>query len=322
MQYRQLGRWGVRLSSIGLGSYLTIGMHVEDEESRRCVDKAFELGINWFDTANAYNRGRAEEVLGDCLANYPRESFVLTTKVWAPMGEGPNDRGLSAKHVREQCEASLRRLKMDYIDLYLCHRPDPSTPLEETIRAMEDLACLGKIIYWGVSEWPAGLIAEAVGLARQLGCRPPVADQPRYSLLYRYPEADVFPTCLRLGLGCVVFSPLAHGVLTGKYRPGAEPPAGTRAADPSQNMILKRLYWDEEKLTRVQQMVSLAKGMGISTAQLALAWCLRQPAVTSTIIGASRASQIEENVKAAEVTIPQEVAAKLDELLPAPVRPE
>ena len=179
MQYRQLGQWGLRLSTVGLGSYLTIGMHVDDEESKRCVDKAIELGINWFDTANGYNHGRAEEVLGDCLADYPRDSFVLTTKVWAPMGEGPNDRGLSAKHVREQCQASLRRLKMDYIDLYLCHRPDPDTPLEETIRVMDDLARQGKIIYWGVSEWPAGLIAEAVGLAREMGCRPPVANEPR-----------------------------------------------------------------------------------------------------------------------------------------------
>lgn len=322
MQYRQLGKWGVRLSTVGLGSYLTIGMHVEDEESKRCVDKAIELGINWFDTANGYNHGRAEEVLGDCLADYPRESFVLTTKVWAPMGKGPNDRGLSAKHVREQCHASLRRLKMDYIDLYLCHRPDPATPLEETIRVMDDLARQGKIIYWGVSEWPAGLVAEAEGLAREMGCRPPVANEPRYSLLYRYPEEEVFPTCLRLGLGNVVFSPLAHGVLTGKYQPGEPPPPGTRAADDSQNTVLKKLYWTEDILTRAQQMAGLAKEMEVTPAQLALAWCLRHPAVTSTIIGASRASQIEENVKAAEISIPDDVAAKLDELFPAPARPQ
>ena len=322
MQYRQLGKWGVRLSVVGLGSYLTVGMHVDDEESRRCVAKAMELGINWFDTANAYNRGRAEEVLGDCLADYPRESFVLTTKVWAPMGEGPNDRGLSAKHVREQCEASLRRLKMDYIDLYLCHRPDPATPLEETIRVMDDLARQGKVIYWGVSEWPAGLVAEAVGLARQMGCRGPVADEPRYSLLYRYPEEDVFPTCLRLGLGNVVFSPLAHGLLTGKYRPGEPPPPGTRAADDTQNTVLNKLYWSEENLRRCQEMAALAGEMGVTPAQLALGWCLRHPAVTSCIIGASRASQIEENVEAAGLTIPEEVAEKLDALFPAPLRPQ
>jgi len=322
MEYRQLGKWGVRFSTIGLGSYLTIGMHVDDKESKRCVDKAIELGINWFDTANGYNRGRAEEVLGDCLADYPRESFVLTTKVWAPMGQGPNDRGLSAKHVREQCHASLRRLKMGYIDLYLCHRPDPTTPLEETIRVMDDLARQGKIIYWGVSEWPAGLIAEAVGLARQMVCRPPVANEPRYSLLYRYPEEGVLPTCLRLGLGNVVFSPLAHGVLTGKYKPGEPPPPGTRAGDESQNVVLKKLYWTEDILIRVQEMTTLAAEMGVTPAQLALAWCLRHPAVTSTIIGASRASQIEENVKAAEIRIPDDVAQKLDGLFPAVVRPQ
>ncbi len=322
MQYRQLGKWGLRLSTVGLGSYLTIGMHVDDEESKRCVDKALELGINWFDTANAYNHGRAEEVLGVCLADYPRDSFVLTTKVWAPMGEGPNDRGLSAKHVREQCQASLRRLKMDYIDLYLCHRPDPDTPLEETIRVMDDLARQGKIIYWGVSEWPAGLIAEAVGLAREMGCRPPVANEPRYNLLYRYPEVEVFPTCLRLGLGNVVFSPLAHGVLTGKYTPGHPPPPGTRAASETQNAVLKKMYWSDDILTRAQKVAGLAKEMDVTPAQLALAWCLRQPALTSTIIGASRASQIEENVKAAEIAIPDETARKLDELFPPPGPPQ
>jgi aryl-alcohol dehydrogenase-like predicted oxidoreductase len=322
MQYRQLGKWGLRLSTIGLGSYLTIGMSIDDEEAKRCVARAIDLGVNWFDTANAYNHGRAEEVLGSCLSAYSRDSFVLTTKVWAPMGKGPNDRGLSAKHVREQCQASLRRLKMDTIDLYLCHRPDPTTPLEETIRTMDDLARQGKIIYWGVSEWPAALIAETVGLAKEMGCRPPAADEPRYSLLYRHPEEDLFPTTLRLGLGNVLFSALAHGMLTGKYAPGQPPPPGTRAADDAQNMVIKRMYWSEENLVRCQQLPKLAKAMGISAAQLALAWCLRHPAVTSCIIGASRASQIEENVKAAEVTIPEEVLKKLDELFPAPAGPE
>ncbi len=322
MEYRQLGKWGVRFSAIGLGSYLTIGMSVDDEESKRCVRKAVELGITWFDTANAYNHGRAEEVLGDCLADYRRESFVLTTKVFAPMGDGPNDRGLSAKHVREQCEASLRRLKMDYIDLYLCHRPDPSTPLEETVRVMDDLARQGKIIYWGVSEWPAGLIAEAVGLAREMGCRPPVANEPRYSLLHRHQEEEVFPTCLRLGLGNVTFSSLAHGLLTGKYPPGQPPPAGTRAADDTQNMVIKNIYWKEGNLVRCKEMADIAQEMGVTPAQLARAWCRRQRAVTSCIIGASRASQIEENVKATEVAIPDDVAARLDELFPVPYNPQ
>jgi len=321
MQYRQLGKWGVRLSTAGLGSYLTIGDHISDEVSRQCVRRAIELGINWFDTANAYNRGRAEEVLGECLSEFPRDSFVLATKVYGRMGEGPNDRGLSAKHINEQCNASLRRLKMDYIDIYFCHRPDPHTPLEETIRAMEDLARQGKIFYWGVSEWPPGLIAEAVGLAREMNCRPPVVNQPRYSLLYRHPEIEVFPLCQKEGLGQVVFSPLAHGVLTGKYKPGEEPPAGTRGADPKQSRTMKTLYWGDEILTNVQAMAGIAKEMGLTTAQLAIAWCLHHPAVTSVILGATRVEQIEENVGASDVTIPDDVAEKLDELFPEPPFP-
>lgn len=321
MQYRQLGKWGVRLSTAGLGSYLTIGDHISDELSRECVRRAIELGITWFDTANAYNRGRAEEVLGDCLSEFPRESFVLASKVYGRIGEGPNDRGLSAKHINEQCSASLKRLKMDYIDIYFCHRPDPSTPLEETIRVMEDLARQGKIFYWGVSEWPSALIAQAVGLCREMNCRPPVVNQPRYSLLYRHPEPEVFPLCQEEGLGQVVFSPLAHGVLTGKYKPGEEPPAGTRAADPRRSRTMKQLYWGDEILTKVQEMAGIAKEMGITAAQLAVAWCLYHPAVTSVILGATRVEQIEENVKASDVTVPDDVAEKLDELFPAPPMP-
>ena len=320
METITLGRTGLRISPLGMG--VIPASRLSEQEGLATIRSVLDLGINWFDTANGYNHGRSEEVLGDCLSSYPRDSFVLTTKVWAPMGKGPNDRGLSAKHVREQCQASLRRLKMDYIDLYLCHRPDPTTPLEETLRTMDDLARQGRIIYWGVSEWPAALIAETVGLAGEMGCRPPVADEPRYNLLYRYPEEGLFPTTLRLGLGSVLFSPLAHGLLTGKYQPGQPPPAGTRAADDAQNMVIKRMYWTEENLVRCQEMPKLAKALGITAAQLALAWCLHHPAVTSCIIGASRTSQIEENVKAAEVTIPEEVLKKLDELFPAPVGPE
>jgi len=219
MEYRQMGKWGVRLSSLGLGSYLTIGFKVDEKTSRALVRTAYDAGVNFFDTANAYNRGEAEKVLGKCLREFPRSSYVLATKVWAPMGPGPNDRGLSAKHVFEQCHASLRRLGMDYIDIYFCHRPDPSTPLEETVRAMEDLARQGKILYWGISEWPPTLILRAQQVARELGARPISVSQPRYNLLYRYPERDLFPLTREEGIGNVTFSPLAHGMLTGKYLP-------------------------------------------------------------------------------------------------------
>jgi len=316
MQYRNLGKWGVKISTVGLGSYLTIGMHVDDETAAECVRVAFEGGINWIDTANAYNRGQSELALGRILGDYERDDYVLATKVWAPMGDGPNDRGLSAKHVFEQCHASLRRLQTDYIDLYQCHRPDPSTPLEETIRIMDDLARAGKILYWGVSEWPSALIQEACDRAQMMGCRPPVSNQPRYSLLWREPEEQVYPTCLTCGVGNVVFSPLAHGVLTAKYEPGQPPPAGTRAADETQNKILMDLYWTEENLRKVKRLAEMAGDLGLSAAQLSLAWCLRHPAVTSVISGVTKVSQLEDNLKAADAEIPDDVYAALNEMFP------
>jgi voltage-dependent potassium channel beta subunit len=317
MQYRNLGKWGVKLSTIGLGSYLTIGMHVDDETAAECVKVAFDGGINWIDTANAYNRGGAEIALGKILRDYDRDDYVLATKVWAPMGDGANDRGLSAKHVYEQCHASLKRLQTDYIDLYQCHRPDPETPLEETIRIMDDLARAGKILYWGVSEWPAALIQEACDLAKMMGARPPVSNQPRYSLLYREPEEQVFPTCLHNGLGNVVFSPLAHGVLTGKYEPGQAPPEGTRAADDTQNKIMMDMYFSDEQLRTVQTMKEMAGDLGLTCAQLAIAWCLQHPAVTSVISGVTRASQLEDNLGAAEAEIPADVLSALNRMFPA-----
>ncbi len=319
MQYRNLGKWGVKLSTIGLGSYLTIGMHVDDETAAECVKTAFDGGINWIDTANAYNDGEAEIALGKILQDYDRDSYVLATKVWAPMGDGPNDSGLSAKHINEQCEASLRRLQTDYIDLYQCHRPDPDTPLEETVRTMDDLARQGKILYWGVSEWPAEMIQEACDLAKMMNCRPPVSNQPRYSLMWRDPEESVFPACLKNGLGNVVFSPLAHGVLTGKYEPGEPPPEGTRAADESQNSILMNLYWTDENLEKVQQMKEMAGDLGLTCAQLAMVWSLRHDALTSVISGVTKVSQLEDNLGAAEAEIPDDVYEMLCEMFPGPV---
>lgn len=322
MRYRKLGKSGVKLSVIGLGSYLTYGYKVDDDTARQCIRTAIDAGVNFIDTANAYNRGAAEEALGRLLADYRRDSLVLATKVWAPMGPGPNDRGLSRKHIMEQCHASLRRLRTDYIDLYQCHRPDPETPLEETIQTMEDLLRQGKILYWGVSEWSAAQIAEANGIARQLGCRPMASNQPRYNLFWRYPELEVFPYCQQEGIGQVVFSPLAHGILTGKYTPGTPPPPGTRAADPDQNAVMMKLYWNDDNLRRAARLPELAQRLGVSAAQLSLAWILRQPIVTSAITSGTRPEQIQENVKAADLDLPEEILKEIDTLFPAPKGPE
>lgn len=318
MKYRQLGKWGAKLSVVGLGSYLTIGLKLDYQQSWETVKTAYDLGINFFDTADAYNMGESERVLGKCLKELPRSDLFLITKVHAPMGPGPNDGGLSKKHITEGCEASLRRLGMDYVDLYMCHRPDPATPLEETIRAMEDLARAGKILYWGVSEWPAEMMVEANAIAREIGARAIAVNEPRYSLLYRYPERSVFPTTGRQGIGNVIFSGLAHGMLTGKYRPGEPVPAGTRGASDDTNMVLNALYMSEENKAKAQTFAQIAGGLGVTAATLALAWCLRLPQVTSTIIGATKSAQIEENAKAADLVIPEDALAKLDELFPMP----
>jgi aryl-alcohol dehydrogenase-like predicted oxidoreductase len=244
---------------------------------------------------------------------------VVLTKVWAPMGPGPNDHGLSAKHIREQCDASLRRLKMDYVDVYMCHRPDPATPLEETVRAMEDLARAGKIIYWGVSEWPAQMMVKANAVAREIGARPIAVSQPRYNLLYRFPEILLFPTTAQEGIGNVVFSPLAHGMLTAKYKPGQEAPESTRAADPRQNTVIRHMYWTDDNKQRAQELAQMANDFGVSAAELALAWCLKNPNVSSVILGTSSVTQLEQNLKALDVSLSKEAADKLDALFPLPV---
>ncbi len=318
MEYRQLGRWGLRVSALGLGSYLTLGMRLDEQASRKLVHFAYDSGINYFDTANAYAIGQAEITLGRCLADLPRESLVVLSKVWAPMGDGPNDRGLSAKHIREQCEASLKRLNMEYLDIYMCHRPDPSVPLEETIRALEDLAEQGKILYWGVSEWPAALIVKAQHVAREMGARRMAVHQPRYNLLWRVHEQTTFPVTLEEGIGNVTFSPLAHGMLTGKYAPGQDAPAGTRAADPTQNTVIRRLYWTEENMRRGQELVALAEAHGTTAAALSIAWCLRHKAVSSVILGATRTEQVKENVSALDVEMTPELEASLDAIYPPP----
>src|SRR5579872_599759 len=267
MEYRHLGRAGVRVSEIALGSWLTYGGSVEENTAIQCIHKAYELGINFFDTANAYQRGETETVVGRALKDFSRDSFVLATKVYFPMGEGPNDRGLSRKHIMEQCHASLRRLGTDYIDLYQCHRYDSHTPLEEVLRALDDLVTQGKVLYVGVSEWSATQIADAVYTARELNLDRIVSNQPIYNMLQRYIEPEILPLCEREGIGQIVFSPLAQGVLTGKYQPGQQPQQGTRAADPTSNMFIGALLTDET-LSAVQRLERVASEAGYTLPEL------------------------------------------------------
>ncbi|MEN8228850.1 MAG: aldo/keto reductase family protein [Bacteroidota bacterium] len=316
MQYRKIGKWGVKLSSIGLGSYLTIGFKNDKKTTQDTINKYYDGGVNFFDTADAYNNGEAERALGESLAGFPRQNLFLLTKCWAPMSGEINDRGLSAKHIFESCHNSLKRLRTDYLDVLMCHRPDPDTPLEETIRAMEDLIRQGKVLYWGISEWPAHWIARANRVAAEIGARPITVSEPRYNLLYRYPERNLFPATEAEGIGNVVFSSLAHGMLTGKYKPGQQAPKGTRAADNETNTIIKGMYWSEENKKRGEELVKIASELDITAAQLSTAWCLQNPAVTSVITGATKMSQAEENLKAADIEIPDEIMKKLDELYP------
>lgn len=313
MRYRHLGQAGVRVSAIGLGSWLTYGSGVEEERARQCIARAYELGVSFFDTANVYGRGRAEEVLGEALAGYPRESFVLATKVYFPVGEGPNDQGLSRKHVWEQCHASLQRLGVEYVDLYQCHRFDETTPIEETCETMNDLIRQGKVLYWGVSEWTADQIDEVVTVCEENGWSPPASNQPEYSALQRRIEDEVLPRTERLGLGNVVWSPLGQGVLTGKYESIEDLPENSRAAS-AQGRFMGR-FMAQEILDAVQEFARLAEEHGLTPAQLAIAWCLRQEAVSSVIVGATKPEQVEENVAATEAELDIEVFEEVERIL-------
>jgi aryl-alcohol dehydrogenase-like predicted oxidoreductase len=317
VRYRKLGVWGVKVSEISLGSWLTYGGSVAEEQAIACIHRAFELGVNFFDTANVYGRGAAEEVTGRALKAFRRDDYILATKVYFPMGEGPNDRGLSRKHIMEQCHASLRRLGVDYVDLYQCHRPDADTPIEETLRALDDLVTQGKALYIGVSMWPAELLDEAHRLQTKLNLDRIVSNQPEYSMLARDIEADVLAVCKQLGIGQVVYSPMAQGVLTGKYAPGDEPPAGTRAATPEGAGFIAR-YLRNDVLSAVQGLRPIAEDLGITMAQVAIAWVLREPGVSSAIVGATRPEHVDDNVAASGIELPPEALARIDEVL-APV---
>jgi len=316
VEYRRLGDTGLRVSEIGLGSWLTYGVGVEAEQARGIIARAYDLGVNLFDTANAYGRGASERVVGQALAAYPRESYVLATKVFFPMGDGPNDRGLSRKHVVEQCDASLRRLGVDYVDLYQCHRFDDSTPLDETLRALDDLVRRGKVLYVGVSEWTAPQIAEALRVADDFGLDRIVSNQPEYSILQRRIEAEAVPLCAGEGVGQVVWSPLAQGVLTGKYRKGAPPPADSRAASRKMGGFVGHWLTDDV-LDAVERLRAVAEEAGMSMPQLALAWVLSEPNVASAIIGATRSAQLEENCGAAGRELDEDVLAAVDKAVGA-----
>lgn len=314
VKYRRLGNSGLKVSEISLGSWLTYGGYVAREQAVATITKAYALGINFFDTANIYMHGEAEKVVGEALRSYPRESYVLATKVWGPMGDGPNDRGLSRKHIIEQCEASLKRLGTDYIDVYYCHAFDEDTPMEETLRAMDDLVRQGKVLYVGVSNWSAAQIAEAVSIVDKYLLHRIVANQPLYNMFAREIEKEIVPLCARHGIGQVVYSPLAQGVLAGKYRTVDDAPAGSRSADKRGGEAVQS-WLKEENLRKVERLRPIAEALGLSLAQLALAWVLRLPHVSSAIIGASRPEQVEENVKASGAVIPEETLKQMEEIL-------
>jgi voltage-dependent potassium channel beta subunit len=314
MRYRHLGNSGLVVSEIGLGSWLTYGGSVEDERAIACIHRAFELGVNFFDTANVYRRGAAEEVVGRALKGIDRDDYVLATKVYFPMGEGPNDRGLGRKHIFEQCERSLKRLGVDYVDLYQCHRPDPETPVEETLRALDDLVTQGKVLYVGVSEWSAEQLDQARAIQRALNLDPIVSNQPQYSMIWRAIEADVLPVSKAHGIGQVVWSPIAQGVLAGKYRPGEPLPEGSRATDPESSAFMA-LFMQDEVLAAVQNLRPIAEDLGTTMAQLAIAWVLREPGVSSAIVGASKPEQVDENVAASGIELGADALARIDEAL-------
>ncbi|MBY0400352.1 aldo/keto reductase family protein [Myxococcota bacterium] len=318
MRTRALGRSGLRVSELSLGSWLTLGSKVDRGGTTRLVRHAFELGVNLFDTADVYSEGEAERALGDAIAELPRSQLVLATKCFFAMTETPNDRGLSRKHLFESVEGSLRRLRTDYLDLHQCHRFDPGTPLDETVRAYEDLIRQGKVLYWGVSHWNAEQVVEGCRVADRHGAYRPIANQPGYSILDRTIEASILPTSAREGLGQIVFSPLAQGALTGKYGAGRRP-AESRANDPKRNRWMQDVLADEV-LARIDRLRPIAAEVGCSMAQLALAWCLREPAVSSVLIGATSTAQLDENAASLEVAIPPEALARIDAIFPGPER--
>lgn len=314
MRYRKLGRYGIRVSEVSLGGWLTQGRTIDDATTEQIVHKAFDLGINLFDTADVYNRGEAELALGKAIQGMKREELVIATKCFFPMSDSPNDRGLGRKHITESVNASLKRMQIDYIDVMQFHRFDAETPLDETVRAIDDLIRQGKVLYWGVSEWKAEQITDLVHTARAMNANPPASNQPNYSMLHRVIEPAVLPTCEHFGIGSIVFSPLAQGVLTGKYKPGQPRPEGSRGADDTSNNFMQNLLKDDV-LTRVAKLEAFAQEQGHPLGRFALAWILRKPGISSVIVGASRIEQIEANVEASGIELSPEIWRQAEAIL-------
>ena len=314
MESRHLGRSGMLVSELAYGNWITHGSQVEEEQATACVHAALDLGITTFDTADVYAGTRAEEVLGRALKGQRREGLEVFTKVYFPTGSGPNDRGLSRKHIMESIDGSLRRLQTDYVDLYQAHRYDHATPLEETMQAFADLVHRGKVLYIGVSEWTADQIRAGHALAQDLGIQL-ISSQPQYSMLWRVIEDEVVPTCAELGLSQIVWSPIAQGVLSGKYVPGQAPPAGSRATDEKGGADMIKRFMEDDVLSRVQDLKPVADELGLTMAQLAVAWVLQNDNVAAALVGASRPEQVSENVKAAGVKIPEELMTRIEKTL-------
>lgn len=315
MEYRRLGSSGMYVSEIAYGNWVTHGSQVESEAAAKCVKAALDCGITTFDTADVYAGTKAEVILGRALKGVRRESYELLTKVYWPTGPGKNDRGLSRKHIMESCNASLKRLKTDYIDLYQAHRFDVETPLEETLSAFDDLIRQGKVHYIGFSEWTAPQIAQALAIQDARGYNRFVSSQPQYSALWRVIEAEVVPLSKKEGIGQIVWSPMAQGVLTGKYLPGVKPPAGSRATDKKSGAGFISAFMRDEILTAVQNLKPIAADHDLTTSQLALAWVLQNENVSAAIMGATKPAQVKENVKAAGVKLALDVMAAIDKIL-------
>jgi len=311
MNYRRVGNSGLRVSELSLGGWLTFGGSVKDQQvAREIIEKAYESGINFFDIADIYARGESERMMGAVLKQFPRHTLVISSKVYWPMSDDPNDRGLSRKHIMESIDKSLQRIGTDYLDIYFCHRWDEETPLLETMRAMDDLIRQGKILYWGTSEWTAEQIQQAHDLAEKYGLYPPLVEQPQYNLVERDKfEQSIMPTAQANGMGLVTWSPLASGLLTGKYDDGI--PEDSRLG---QIKSLRESILTEEALDRVRQLKPIADDLGITRAELAIAWALRQPAISSVITGATKLSQLESNLRAAEVKLTDDVLARIDKI--------
>jgi len=317
VRYRRLGNGPLEVSELSFGTWLTVAGGIARQQAIRCIHAALDHGITLFDTANQYGAGEAEQVLGEALKSYPRDRYLIATKLYFPVGDEP-DHGLSAEQIEKQLNRSLQRLGVKYVDLYQCHRYDKETPLEETLRALDRAVRAGKVRAIGFSEWTAEQIEAAANVAGGSDLVPFSSSQPQYSMLWRKPEAAVFPACARRGIGNLAFSPLAHGVLTGKYAPGAPPPPGSRAASDEMNIFMEtagRHYRSEFLLEAVTRLKPVAAELDLSMAQMALAWVLRRPEVASAIIGASRPEQITENVRAIGVAPSHETLARIDEAL-------